>query len=688
MQGRPYVAVPSLLLCGLALCEMFLATRRYWFAAGALTAHATAMRWACWVSVAALVLLALSGRARRAVADHLEHFGRQSPGCRAAWLGVAYLGIFTLLLFLKYCQHRACILTLDSAATTNILYNFLHHGTLECTVYGIVNELRGHFIPGLVLWAPLLLLHHSLMPLLIVQTALVASLPIAAYLLARRRAGSSLAGWAALWLVFTSPFFFELASAGIVFQMCFPAFLLWGLCFAEAGFWMPAALCGLLLVGTTEQAPVLGFGLGLWLAATASRRGGRGRWAGAAVCAGSVLLWCLEIWFIRSSAEGRTMNASYWGGYFGNMAQSPAALIWRVVTEPFSVLRQVAWPPANLGPMAKLLLSTGLLCLLAPAELAVWAVVTMPHLISNPGVFYHDLRLQYSAYVTGPLWWAMAMGAAWLYRNSGGRGTKSLLPLAALGFGALNFWSGPAVLVPGWPEMFVDEIPAAAARIPPEASVWAYDPAAPWVGCRAFLKIIPNNLEAPSFAARSFVPDYVLLNRYMVSHDMVARSRERLLTFLAREGYAKVSESIAIVLLKHPRAPLATAGGRPPPLELPEPGPDAAAYWKYLDAFTDATGEIALLLPAAEGGEAVAQHYLAVVYSGAFGGAPDMAEAVKWFRRSAEQGNAADEYNLGIFLAQGVGTARDEAEARRWLARAAAHGAPAAGAALERLARH
>ena len=681
------MAVPSLLLCALAAGEIFLATRRYWFAAGALAAHATTMRWACWISMAALVLLTLSGRARRLAVDHLERTGRLSPVRRAAWLGVAYLGIFSLLFFIKYCQYRGCILTQDAAATANIAYNFIHHWTLECSVLGVASYLSVHFMPVIALWSPCMLLGHGIMPLLILQTLLVASIPIAAFLLAWRRSGTSLAGWAALWLVFTSPFFFELASADILAQMAFPALFLWGIYFAEAGRWKLATVCGLLLALTIEQSGLLFFGLGLFLIIKAGLRARRAWRVGAVVCAGAILLWYLEMRIIRSSAEGRIFNSWYWNVYFGNLAPSPAGLCQRALTEPIALARQVFWPMSNLMPAWKLVLSTGFLCLLAPAELAAWAVTFLPHLVSNPGCYYHDLRLQYSAYATGPLWWALAAGVAWFCRKLEPTRFKALALVAMLGFGALNLGRSPGIFVPGWSDALQDEVPALAARIPSGASVWASEPAAPWVSCRKFLKIIPSNIDTPYFSRRQFVPDYILLERQLFERYMEPRSRDRLLTFLAREGYVKADEALFLILLKHPRAPLAQREGRPPALVIPEPAPDAASYRKYTDSFTDQAEVIRYLRPAAEHGEAVAQHYLAVFSAGLFGGSQDMAEAVKWFRKSAEGGNTIDEYNLGMFLARGVGTRRDEAEAKVWLRRAAAHGVDAAGTALERLER-
>ena len=52
----------------------------------------------------------------------------------------------------------------------------------------------------------------------------------------------------------------------------------------------------------------------------------------------------------------------------------------------------------------------------------------------------------------------------------------------------------------------------------------------------------------------------------------------------------------------------------------------------------------------------------------------NLAEAVKWYRRSAEQGDRYSQYNLAVMLLKGQGTAQDAEEAFRWCCLAAEQG--------------
>jgi TPR repeat protein len=56
----------------------------------------------------------------------------------------------------------------------------------------------------------------------------------------------------------------------------------------------------------------------------------------------------------------------------------------------------------------------------------------------------------------------------------------------------------------------------------------------------------------------------------------------------------------------------------------------------------------------------------------------NLAEAVKWYRRSAEQGDRYAQYNLAVMLLKGQGTAQDAGEAFHWCHAAAEQGLPEA----------
>ena len=74
---------------------------------------------------------------------------------------------------------------------------------------------------------------------------------------------------------------------------------------------------------------------------------------------------------------------------------------------------------------------------------------------------------------------------------------------------------------------------------------------------------------------------------------------------------------------------------------------------------------------AAESGQRIAMHNLALFLSQGDGGLRDYAEAAQWFRRAADQGVVDSQYNLGLLYESGRGVDRNLREAYRWYSIAA-----------------
>ena len=618
-----------------------------------------------------------------------------SAARHAAWLAAACAGVFGYLIFLKYCQYRGFQLTQDTADTANLAYHWAFTRTLECSTLGVSNYLAVHFMPAVVLLAPMLLLWNDTRLLALAQSLALASIPAAAYLLAFRRTRSSFCGWAALWLVLTSPLFFNLVSANVALQVILPALFLWGVWLAETGHWRAAAACAVAMALTIEQTPILFFGLGLYAIARWGRRDRRALLGGAGVCLGAALLWFLELRLIGSFPATAVRH----GGSFEHLAPTLPALLRRMAFEPLAVARAVMLPVSNLSPLWSLLASGGLLCLLAPWELMPALVNFLPNLLSTG--YYHDLRLHYSAYVVGPFWWAMVMGLAWAYGRLERRKRTSWLLIFALVVGARNIYVGPKVLLRDWSRSLFSEGPVLIAMIPPTASVWATEYLTPWLACRRSLKILPRSADEATLSSL-FVPDYVLLDRTWVA-GAEPQFRDKLLTFLSREGYVKAAERSLLVLLRHPHAPRADSDARPAPLTLPAADASAAPYAALLARNDDLPATAALFRSLAEQGDEQAQaDFGTLLYQGtgvakdadeamswwlkaaAQGSANaqtsvgreytlrgDWPRAVTWFGRAAAQGNAEAQYDLGIASSLGKGTLLDIDAGCRWFRRAA-----------------
>jgi uncharacterized protein len=93
------------------------------------------------------------------------------------------------------------------------------------------------------------------------------------------------------------------------------------------------------------------------------------------------------------------------------------------------------------------------------------------------------------------------------------------------------------------------------------------------------------------------------------------------------------------------------------------------------------------LMPLAEGGSAVAQHELGVMYRKGSGVSRDYFKAALWFRKAAMQGVTEAQNNLGGLYATGKGVPRDYVQAHIWFNLAAKQGLKEAQDNRERIAR-
>jgi uncharacterized protein len=117
----------------------------------------------------------------------------------------------------------------------------------------------------------------------------------------------------------------------------------------------------------------------------------------------------------------------------------------------------------------------------------------------------------------------------------------------------------------------------------------------------------------------------------------------------------------------------------------PAPDPEAVKFLTDLQA-------------KAEGGDAKAQFELGAIYkqgiikhakaAGQGDLAPDMTEALKWWRKAAEKGNMAAQSQLGEAFSKGLGVRPDYAEALKWYRMAAAQGDSVAQDNIDLLTAH
>jgi TPR repeat protein len=78
--------------------------------------------------------------------------------------------------------------------------------------------------------------------------------------------------------------------------------------------------------------------------------------------------------------------------------------------------------------------------------------------------------------------------------------------------------------------------------------------------------------------------------------------------------------------------------------------------------------------PAAEQGDAKAQHNIGVLYANGWGVPQDYAEAMRWYRKAAAQGDSRSQNNVGALYRNGRGVPQNYTEAMRWFRMAADRG--------------
>lgn len=463
-----------------ALWEILYSLRHPWFTEAAFFAHNQSMKW-LFVATCAAALGAL--------------WRRWEPG--KPRLEPLLFGVLALLLWLKYCQWSGFQLPQDTAAVINLLQNW----RLESTVLGVRTYLGVHFMPILWLWIPLERLGGPA-ALFFLQSLAVASAPLAVFLLVRRRSGSNAAALAGFWLVFSSPYFWGLASASLAPQVLLPALFLWTMLAGSKLGWAA-------MLATVEQAPFSAAGAAIM----------RGAWRWAAACA---LLFAAELLVIRSLAPEQ--------GFYSDLFSGGSWFTW-----------------ARWSPLWTQLWTTGFFPLAVPSQLLPWALTYLPNFLASAGTEYQQLTLHYPAYVAGPLWWAAAEGLSRLW-------TRRWAPAWTLAVCAACLYHCPVLLMPNWGKAQFSFAGKTLPLVPAEASVWATEWAAARLADRELLKAVPFS-ESPAFSRLLFKPDYVLIEKDWIT---LAKPdfRARLDGFLLAETYLIIEDNPGFLLLRHPAAPL------------------------------------------------------------------------------------------------------------------------------------
>ncbi|MFH1726603.1 MAG: DUF2079 domain-containing protein [Elusimicrobiota bacterium] len=542
-------------------------------------AHDALLTTLAWSAFAALATL-LAPRARQRAIGWIEAVDAVDRSrLRRAVLGI---GIMVALWFslLKACQLLGYQLTTDAALMPNTAASFWSGRGMESVLDGTPSTLAVHFaffIP--VFLGPLLILWKSALPFALIQGAAVASVGTAAFFLAQRRTGSSFWGLVAMAMVWSHPSFHELVTADLENSVFVIPLLVWGLVSLDAGFYRVTAALWALALTTREQFPFSLAGLGLYHALT-SARPARRRWLeGLGVVLGAAFLWALEMRLVGSYPDSLN-TASYWTLY-SHFGSSRGEIILTVLTRPDKVLATIFWPPEHLAPLGRVLAGMAFIPLAAPPAMVFLLVSIVHNLLQSEMCF----QMQNEAYVFGPLVFATACGLRVLLARKTFAGARRLWLLAAvLAASGFGLTVSSRVIHPTFNMSAAREVPRLAARIPAGASLWTDDFLAAPLSVRSQIKTFMLGVMRPRFESLLFRPEYVLVDKLTLIAMGPPAHRDQVIGFLAREGYRKIEETRAFVLLQDPQAP---HKGRSPELHLAAYAEEAARGAPFVAAVLD-----------------------------------------------------------------------------------------------------
>ncbi len=314
---------------------------------------------------------------------------RVPPRARTLWLlGSAGFCVFFILKWTQHFlfQNRA----FDLGMYTNVAWSLSVHGSYWDSITGM-NDLGDHFSPFLAILAPAMRIVPSDLVLTAFQSAALALSVFPLHRLAGKRLGPS---WAAavcaLYLAHPRLHGIHFYDFHII-SFAVPCFL-WLLLALEEGRWRTVMLLGSLALGIREDVSLAVFGVGAYIAITqkGNRRHGIGLMAVSVLWMYFLQKWAMP-YFLGDPSRSR--NLTFFFTYLGN---NFSEALFRLQSDPISVIRGILSDPVRYRGMGMYLLSFGFLPLLKPRLAWMWIFPVGMYFCSD---YYNmnQFRFQYSA---------------------------------------------------------------------------------------------------------------------------------------------------------------------------------------------------------------------------------------------------------------------------------------------------
>ncbi|NJN85202.1 MAG: DUF2079 domain-containing protein [Leptolyngbyaceae cyanobacterium SL_7_1] len=334
------------------------------------------------------------------------------------WLVCAALALW------RYYQFYPSYATFDQGIFNQVFWNSLHGNFFQSSLSstesiavaqdGAVptvayHRLGQHFTPSLMLWLPIYALFPSPAGLSLLQVTLVAIAGLVLYALARQRLAPPPSVWITLsYFVANAVIGPTLANFHDFSQI--PLFIFGLLLALEKRWWRVVALLAVLTLLVREDAGVVLFGVGFYLALQRQWRG-----LGFALCLLSVAYMAvltLVVMPLFSEDLSRRFMVEQFGQFVGEEDASTVEVVWGMLTQPFILIRELLSP---IGLTLRYLLGQGLPLAFVPwVSPTSWSIAGFPLLQvllrQDPSSLALDRRyaitLVPGLFYGAILWWA------------------------------------------------------------------------------------------------------------------------------------------------------------------------------------------------------------------------------------------------------------------------------------------
>jgi len=424
------------------------------------------------------------------------------------------LGIsFVILFLLKSAQYLSLQGVGDYASLLSTIWNVGRDGFMPNPVLGYP-YLGQHFQPILLIYTPLAKIFNSPFIVVFLHSVLVLlSVPIL-WKLSEPLELPTFIRLLLCGMLLSNPYFQDSLSTWIYYEsLAFTLFLL-TLKYWDKGNYGWFLLSAVFLMGTKEEAGWALFSLGI-----ASLFILKYRRAGIILSVFSLMGLFGTVLYMKGFHG--SINFSRWK-MFG-WSEIPGGTFDFIISHPWQVFAQWAWPPQRFIPIAKMILWGGAFILAFPPAIVGLIIANVPHqMIRDTTYGFHTLKYIYAVFMLPLMFWGLVHGLKKLWkRYQKFHYLIVCVMLICIASGLLH--SDNYVLYYQNPSRRIQAAWSLISLIPEDASVWTHQAFSPQLSFRDKIKVI-QGFGGPVLMNKYFIPDYVLMIENQLSEEALVRA--------------------------------------------------------------------------------------------------------------------------------------------------------------------